>query len=230
MESLNFIKKYHKKYLNINKINNNIYDEKGYNYEYYYNKYCIKEIILKYNYSPTHKFILYIFQKIPNIILPLYFDKYNAIYMINNNIIIDYHFKNINFINCNNLIINNKMNKLDTIENINTTIINNKTNLKQIYICNNTILILNYPINNILKINYHKGLSNNNYNNYNNYNNNISLTIINNTNKKLYICGNYCNIKDYYFILNYTKKDPLILESYSKNIITKNILISKSLK
>ena len=225
MIALNFIKKFHKIYLNKYKIDNNIYDNKNHNYNYYFNKYCLKELILK-NKNKNFNENYLVVSKINNIDiidLPSYFNKYNIILLLDNDIIINNEFNNINSIGCNNLIINNIMNNLYTIGYFNSVIINNKTNLNHIIIDKSALLIFNYPIFDYIGISYVD-------NPHKRGNNDIIMTIINNTNKNINIYGISININENYLLKRISALNSLILKPYTKNIITKNILISKLLK
>lgn len=169
MKAINFIKKYHKEYLNKDKIYNDVYDEEEHNYKYYYNKYCLVNF-LENNKDTNSDYYLHFYKKnIPYnddiLILPIYFNKYNSISMIYNNIKIDNNFKNINNVFCNSLILN-----CDSILQIFFTeklIINNKNNIEQINInspkYNNieSIIVINYLLLNKVEL-----FTNNNYNNY----------------------------------------------------------------
>ena len=221
MDALNFIKKFHKKYLDENKIDNNVFDEKGYNYEYYYNIYCITDILENNKYKSDKNWFICknIDFKINIIYLSLHFNKYIYIH-IPHNIIINYNFNKINTISCKNLIINNEMKNLHLIDSFKSVIINNKINLSSIVLTNiKSLLVFNYPVLNNICISDNIEVKAEELEL-------IELTIINNTNQKLifYFSNNNYNFKKYDII------KPLILEPYTKNIITKNILISKLLK
>lgn len=243
MKALNFIKKTNKKVLNKDEIDNDVYDDKKHNYQYYYNKMCIEKVVNKGEEIDKKTFIgNFLPDDVDNIDLPVCLDNYKRI-SIFKDIIINYPFKNIKEIQCCDLTINNKMENLEIIESnikskfingefidiqkYNKIIINNEiTNLKQININNNLELIFNYPNKNIIKYKVnvdgvYKTILN------------TSIIFINNTNEELKFRNSKFYTKGYYLYETknrYTKEKPLIIKPKTKNIITHNVIITKIIK
>ena len=154
MEALNFIKTYHKEYLDKSKIDNNVYDNENHNYKYYYDNIIIDKL-LRLNTAPK-KYINYLLieKRIEDtIILPTYFDKYEFINLSFCDIIINDRFNKLSCIFCNSLIINNEMNELIKVNIKKKLVINNKTKLEKMEFWKNNVKVkINYPIKNTIEI------------------------------------------------------------------------------
>lgn len=217
MEALIFIKKCHKKYLYDNKIDNNIFDEEGHNYEYYEYKYCLINFLEKHkDYSENDEYF-HFYENIPYkdvIKLPLYFNKYEFINMPEYDIEINYIFNNIIDVRCNNFILNSNNNCIRHVIFKHKIIFNNQNIIDWIKIETriynlNSLIIVNYPLLNKIQLFTH----------------NINYKIINNTNNNIifyYKVGYmYNNLQINNFILNYYINYQDIIK-YNDNTININ--------